>query len=51
MDGSSSCKQLTKLLDIASIEQCQHYFLLPALGVPALRVIKKGKVGLSRWGG
>ena len=40
--GNSSCKQFTKLLDIASIEKYQHYVLIPP-GVPALRVINKEK--------
>lgn len=41
-DGSSSCKQLTRLLDIASIVKYQHYFVLPP-GVPALRIVLKGE--------
>ncbi|XP_028399183.1 DENN domain-containing protein 3-like isoform X2 [Dendronephthya gigantea] len=41
-DGSSSCMQLTRLLDIANIEKYQHYSLFPP-GVPALRIILKEK--------
>ncbi|CAB3997365.1 DENN domain-containing 3-like [Paramuricea clavata] len=41
-DGGSSCKNLTRLLDIARIEKYQHYFVLPR-GVPALKITKKEK--------
>lgn len=40
-DGSSSYEQVTRLLDIASVDKYQHYYVLPP-GEPALRIIQKG---------
>ena len=45
-DGSPCCKQLARLLDIASIEKYQHYFVLPP-GVPALKIILRGAHGFA----
>ncbi|XP_046839257.1 DENN domain-containing protein 3-like [Xenia sp. Carnegie-2017] len=41
-EGTPSCRQLTRLLNIYNIEKYQHYYLL-SRGVPAIRVVVKDK--------